>query len=132
MRERVSEPERGAGVSYVVIIPQGLSYTRWMIVVAGDSVTLLPLPLNKKLTSRNIIKINIIIVCCCLSAFAFCDLRLTFQIFNRSVVSIMLLRAITNSLRIALTQKNSFIYTIFLMSNISRASVNELNDADNR
>lgn len=102
--------------------------------MAGDSVTLLPLPLNKKLTSRNIIKINIIIVCCCLLPlpFATCDLRLTFQIFNRSVVSIMLLRAITNSLRIALTQKNSFIYTIFLMSNISRASVDELNDADNR
>lgn len=99
--------------------------------MAGDSVTLLPLPLNKKLTSRNIIKINIIIVRCCLSPFSFCDLRLTFQIFNRSVVSIMLLRAITNSLGIALTQKNSFIYTIFLMSNISQASVGELNDSDN-
>lgn len=75
------------GVAYVVIIPQGLSYTRWMIVVAGDSVTLLPLPLNKKLTSRNIIKINIIIVCrlllpfaFCLLPFATCDLRFKFLI----------------------------------------------------
>lgn len=53
--------------------------------MAGDSVTLLPLPLNKKLTSRNIIKINIIIVCRLLLPFAFfpsatCDLRFKFLI----------------------------------------------------
>lgn len=70
------------GVAYVVIIPRGLSYTRWMIVVAGDSVTLLPLPLNKKLTSRNIIKINIIMVCRLLLPSATRDLRLALCVSN--------------------------------------------------